>query len=56
MLPPNATTHFAGQISHQTSAAMRGPNRIKAVIKQHIANLLQDNNIPWVKKFHGGSK
>jgi hypothetical protein len=30
----------AGQKSHQTSAAIRGPNRTRVVRKQHIAILL----------------
>lgn len=54
-LPPNATFQYAGQNSHQIIAATRGPNRSRTVKKQHIANLLQEFIIPWVRKIHGES-
>jgi hypothetical protein len=48
-------TQRTGETSHQIMAAIRGPNRTRAVKKQHIANLLQDFIMPWVRKIHGGS-
>jgi hypothetical protein len=45
--PPKAIRHIAGQNSHQTSAATRGPKRTSDVRKQHIAFLLENDVVPW---------
>jgi hypothetical protein len=40
MMELNARFQRAGQKSHQTSAAIRGPKRMRVVRKQHIEDLL----------------
>jgi hypothetical protein len=47
MIELNVRLHLAGQNSHQIMAATRGPKRTKAVRKQHIAFLLDDDYDPW---------
>jgi hypothetical protein len=47
MIELNVKFHLAGQNSHQTMAAIRGPNRTRVVRKQHIAYLLDGVYIPW---------
>jgi hypothetical protein len=47
MIVLNVKFHLAGQNSHQTMAATRGPKRIRVVRKQHIAYLLDDGYVPW---------
>jgi hypothetical protein len=44
--PPKAIRHKPGQKSHQTKAAIRGPNRTRDVRKQHIAFLLANEVFP----------
>ena len=53
MIELNAIFHLAGQISHQITAAIRGPKRNRVVKKQHIAFLLVDGYGPWQTCGHG---
>jgi hypothetical protein len=47
MIELNAKFHLNGQMSHQISAAIRGPKRTKVVKKQHITCLLNNDYVPW---------
>jgi hypothetical protein len=47
MIEGNTMFHLNGRMSHQITAAIRGPKRTKVVKKQHIAFLLEDDYDPW---------